>query len=284
MVPVVIYVIAGLAAGGTLLLKPWKWEAFQKNPPIKQVAALQTQLNASQAKVTTLQTQLDTARDQDKADLKAQVGYSEEMVHGARVTLQKAAMSPETALASNLLARADNGLTVAIGALPVSQQQEIEQIVNDELSAVQAQVDAANKQLAEKDAQLNQVTGQRDILSKQIPVLTTQLTTATSQRDANETQYQQKVGEVTTWVKAKEKSDSITQAFIRTCGVFKDILILLAIGWVFCAFILPALGGTFEPLVWLKDVAGYILSPLTHHDQKKQIVALKASDPSDLTA
>lgn len=280
--PAVVYMVVILGAAGIYVFQPWKWTMFEKGPPIKQVQVDQTKLAQAKLAQDNAQKALETAKSSERALKASQIEDGQEMVSGVGVALQNAPNSKETALARILATKAKLDLALAVGDLPKERQEEIEGIVAGELSLAQSEVDAANGKLAARDAEFAQVTKDRDNLKANvIPGLQKKLDTTTTKETAIETQYQQKVGEVVSWAAAKAKSDGVAATLASTVSFLERLGIACAIAYVFLAWVLPAIGMTFNPLSWLKDVAGYILSPLTHHDLKKQVVA--ATAPAGLT-
>jgi hypothetical protein len=95
--------------------------------------------------------------------------YSQQMVHGIPIALARAPQTPEVVFATGLAKRASTGLAAAIGELPPDKQSEIAFLVEQALSAKQAEVDAANwRRLPLKDKELAVTTAEKKVIEAKV--------------------------------------------------------------------------------------------------------------------
>jgi hypothetical protein len=267
----------GVFAGG------WKpLELFRKKPPTAELTALQAKLTETQAQLEAARIAKQQAELAEREKQTEQLRYSQQMQAGAVESLARQPYehrTPQTALASDLLKRADFALGLAIGSLPVDKQREILSIVDRALSGVESERKAARDALAAKDAELRVVTSERDAIKAELPKLAAKVDAA----KAEAAKTQEAVTTVTNEVKVK--ADAL-DAEKRKAGSFSAqidrlwrTIAWIAGGWVFLVYVLPGLikhldSGKLKTI--LRDASGYATAPLLYHDAKKK---LSANDP-----
>jgi hypothetical protein len=280
VVPVVIWIAAGLAGLAALFYHP-----HAKAPPAPDLAALhqaQTDRDKALQDEAAAKTNYDNAIKDLNAKFTSQVSYSQQMGYGSANAFRRvpvAQQGPEYVLGLSLLDRANNGLAKALGDLPDAQRQEILGIVDGVLSKAQDQVAAANKALADKDAQLVQTTSERDVLKGQLPGLKSTLDAKDAAAKIASQLVDQDTAKVVEYAKAKEQTQGFLAQAEAKARFFLKVLVGIAVGWFLLVFILPTVGTAIGPLAEkiLHEISGHILSPLTHLKQKATIAAQKLS-------
>lgn len=273
MSPLILYAIAGFFIGG--MAGSWHPLAmFAKKPPTEQLTQLQAQLTKAQSDSVAAVKAVEDAKSAERAKLEAQIRSAQQDNLGASEALKKAPITPETKLAQRMTQRVSLKLASAIGKLPQEEQDAMIELIQQALSDKQAEVDAANAKLASMDADFKAVTGEREQLRGQIPLLT--------QRAVKAEETAQKVqGQVTLVTdQVKKQADKLFQADQESGSLWNGIkglvglLIFLAFGWAFLAFIVPALlkfmpSNPFKSV--LRDVSGFAVGGLHYLDARKKL-------------
>lgn len=277
-----IYVLAGVFVG--VVAGSWKPLAFLRpKPPTAQLTELQAKLDAQQAAAVQAAKEAEAAKVAERQKLESQVRAAQQDNAGTIAALAKvkpANLSPEVKLASRMAQRVSLKLTAAIGALPHDQQEAMIELIDQALSDKQAEVDEANRKLAALDEQFKAVSSEREQLKAQIPVLTKQAQDLAQKAQETQAAVTAKTQEVKTWAdkadKALRESGSLWES-VKT-GVY-----FLVGGYLFLAFGLPAIvkvlapGNPLKPV--LRNVSGYLLNPILHHDAAVKLDTLKTDQP-----
>lgn len=251
--------------------------AFKPKPPAKEVQALQTEVAALQIRLEeTRSTQVETATaERVKAD--EQVRWAQQMVTGSEASLERLPVisrTVETNLASDFLRRANFALGQAIGELPQDKRAEILLIVDKALSGVEAERNIAQAMLVKKDQDLDQLAAQRAALQKQLDDLAVELVTRQKQYLEVKTQLDTKTTDLVTWAEQKDQADRRAASLSGLLDNIQTIIIILVIGYIFVAFILPGIVKHLQPgkiKNFLRDVSGYATSPLLYRDAKNKL-------------
>lgn len=280
--PVSLVLIAALALGGASLAG-WKPFAFLKpKPPTAQLTQLQADLAASQAALAQARLAAEEAARLESARQAEQVRWAQQMGEGAALALNRQPAEHRTAqtqLAGDLLTRANVGLADAIGGLPPAKQAEILSIVDRALSASQAERDEARAALAVKDAELRTVSAQRAEIAAQIPALTAKAARLSAEVAETQAAVTVKTNEVKTWAELKQASDRAAGSLSAALQRWINGCLIVAAAYAFLAYILPGLLKHLDdsPVKrGLRNLSGYVLNPLLHHDAKKKISRAKS--------
>ena len=282
MNPSLILLLVGLVGG--LFAGHWKPLAFlAPKPPTAQLTALQSDLQKAKDDAAAKDTALKAAHDAEQARLTEQLRVAQQMSQGASTALGRVPavhITPELTLGQSLLLRSNVRLATAIGKLPEDMQAEILAIVDQALSSVQAERDAAQAALVKKDADFQAVTAEREQIKAQIPVLAAKAQAAETAKAQLETAVTAKTEEVK---QAADKLDAKAREAGSLTGALTSLwhwIVFGACAYAFLAFILPAItgvmpSGTFKN--FLRHVSGFTLNPIHHADAVATINNLKTS-------
>lgn len=273
-----LYVLAGVFAG--TVLGSWKpLSYFRKPPPTAQLTELQAKLDAQKAAADQAAKEAEAAKLAERAKLEAQIRAAQADNLGAVTALAKvkpANQSPEVKLAARMAQRVSLKLATAIGNLPEAEREAMVELIDQALSDKQAEIDEANRKLAAMDADFKAVTGEREKLKAEIPKLTERAARAEETAKATELAVKQKTEEVKTWA---NKADAALRDSGSLMSSIKRAALMLGLGYVFLAFVLPAIVkamDTGNPLkAVLRNASGYLLNPILHHDAAKKIARSK---------
>lgn len=242
-VPVIVIWLLGLA-GASQLVPNWRIGAiFSKKPPTAELQSAQADLAKAKLEAITAQLALKAAQDAEEVRKLAQTRYAQQMAAGASSALKQATPQPAVTLAASLMDRANNGLAQAIGDLPADRQAEILRIVEQSLSGIESELQAAKINLAQRDHDLQIASSERESLRQQIPALQTQL----QAKDAVVTQATATVAAKTQEVvvyadkaAAKEREAGSLSALVgqlwRGLGILAVIAILIGCLWLYAKF------------------------------------------------
>jgi hypothetical protein len=202
---ILIYVVAAL--GLTQLVPNWRvGNLFAKGPATKELRAAQEAAAKAKLEAEEAKSKYEKALIDERTKTVQQSQYSQQMVHGIPIALARAPQTPEVVFATGLAKRASTGLAAAIGELPPDKQSEISFLVEQALSAKQAEVDAALAALAAKDKELAVTTAEKKVIEAKFPVLEQQAKAAEIKAVAAERWSSLKTNEVAVYAeKAAEK-------------------------------------------------------------------------------
>ena len=263
--------IVALVAGSSLHLPAW----MKSQPPTAALVAAQADLakaQAAQKQAEASQKQaedaLTAAKTQQAAITAQQLDYAQEFASGAGLALAKvpaAAQTPEIKLATDMVTRANAGLEAARGKLPAAAQAEIQQLIDQALSAVTAQRDAYQAALVQKDATLQTTIQAKTALEVKIPVLQAQVTTeqaktaaakAETATVASKTDVLQK--EITDWAAKKAASDS-NGSFWQWVGILcLKIIVALVVLYLLVHGLIPLLAESYPAISWLTTLSLFL--------------------------
>lgn len=273
-----LLLIAGVALAVGVFAGGWKpLQLFKPKPPTAQLTQLQADLAKAQAEADALRAAKAAAEQAEREKQVEQVRYAQEMLSGATESLSRQPVEHRTAqtqLASDLMKRSDFALGLAIGALPADKQREILRIVDQALSGVEAERQAALEALAAKDAELRVVTSERDAVKAELPKLAAKVSAAEAKAQQTQAAVTAKTEEVKTWANLKDAAERKAGSFAAQIDRIWRTIVWIAATWAFLAYVLPGLikhlnAGPLKNV--LRDVSGYATSPLLYADAKKKI-------------
>ncbi len=243
--PIILLYILG-AAALTQLVPNWRvTHLFEKGPQTKQLKEAQDAAAKAKADAEAAESRYQTALADQKAKTVAATQYSQQMIAGVPVALGRAQQSPEVIFAASLAKRAASGLSVAIGDLPADKQAEIAFIVEQALSAKQAEVDAARAALAIKDKELSDTKEAKQVIEAKLPVLEQQAKSAEAKAVAADAQVMVKTSAVAAYAeKAAAKEEEAGSLGTLVTKLLWVIGICAAL-YVFAHFMLPSLAQEF---------------------------------------
>ena len=261
-----VWLLAGAVVLIFALVPSWHLPSFLvKKPETKQLTQAQVDLASANKRLADAQAKLDAAQAQQAQKTHDQTAYAQQMIAGVPVALAHAPQLPEVVLASQLAQRAQNGLAAAIGDLPADKQAEITAIVGQALSAKQAEVDAANKALASKDAELASETTAKKALEASISPLQASVVAANAQVGVKTALVDQKTAEVVAYANQaaaeKEKAGSLS---IYASNLFRIILIC-GILYLIIHVVLPCVAAEFPGATWLTSIYRFWTSLTSAH-------------------
>lgn len=269
--PVTLVLVVGLGLG--YVFGSWKPLAkFRKKPPTEQLTKLQADLDKAKADAEAARLAAEAAKAQERQALEAQIRAAQADNVGTVTALKRAPDSPEVRLASRMAQRVSLKLATAIGKLPADQQEAMVELIQQALSDKQSEVDAANQKLASLDAEFKAVTWEREQLKAEIPKLTQRAVKAEETAKAVQLEVTEKTEEVKTWA---NKADAALRENGGLWSNLKKGALLLAAIYAFLAFGLPAIvkvlatNNPLKPI--LRNVSGYLLNPVLHHDAKTKL-------------
>lgn len=243
--PIVILYILG-AAGLTQLVPNWRVSnIFAKGPATKELRAAQEAAAKANLEAAAAKSNYEKALLEQRTKTVQQSQYSQQMIHGVPLALARAPQTPEVIFASGLAKRASKGLAEALGELPIERQSEIAFLVDQALSAKQAEVDAAKAALAQKDAELAVTTAAKKVIEEKLPVLEGKATAAEIAAVAAAGVVAAKTTEVATYAdKAAEKEREAGSLGTLVHRLFIGIGVIAAL-YLLVHFILPSLAQEF---------------------------------------
>lgn len=276
--------VVGGAVALLLGLAGWKpLNLFKKPPPVEQVVALQLEAIRAReaAEAARLAAERTAAEERQRKD--EQVRYAQQMNEGASRALARSPdKGPEITLASDLLKRSGLALGLAIGDLPADRRAEIVAIVDQALSSVQAERDAAREALAARDQELQLITAERRQMAEEAAARQREAEQLAAANRQVQAELDAKTTEVTNWtrlkVQAENHAGSIEGAFNRIV----KIALYLGVAYLFIVFILPGLVKYMRPgkvKNLLRDLSGYTTNPLLYHDAKHKIDDARSRPP-----
>lgn len=262
--PLTLCLVAGVAAFalGGVKLPTW----FDKKPPTTQLTQAQIDLNNARAAQLAAETKLAQLEAERKVVGEMQLDYAQQMAAGTVLALGRVApdqVTPEVKLASEFANRTEAGLAAYRGDLTPQARAEMERMVAQALSAVQAERDAMRVALAQKDAALAQTINDKASLAAQIPTLQASVDAAKAQVAAKDAKAQELVKEVSVWAEAKAASDAKAGSLDALSGRLMRGLIGLAALYLFIHFMLPSLAQEFPAsriLTWADKTAKSLTS------------------------
>ena len=272
--PLTLVLIGGLAIG--YVLGGWKpLAAFKKKPETAALTQLQADLAKVQAEAEKARLAAEAAKVAERQALEAQVRAAQQDNLGTVTALEKVPanhQTPEVKLAARMAQRVSLKLTAAIGRLPAEQQDAMIDLIQQALSDKQGEVDEANRKLAALDAEFKAVTGEREQLKAEIPKLTQRAVKAEETAKEVQAKVTEKTEEVKTW--ANKTSEALRENGSLLSNLKKGALLLFLI-WGGITFILPGIvkhlstDNPFKGII--RDVAGFLSSPMLYWDAKKKL-------------
>jgi hypothetical protein len=244
-VATIVLVVMGLL-GATQLVPNWRiTHLFSKGSGTKELRAAQDEAAKAKLEASAAESKYQTALLEQKTKTIAQSQYSQQMIHGIPLALARAPQTPEVVFATGLAKRAQRGLADAIGELDPAKQEEMMFLVEQALSAKQAEVDKANAALALKDKELAITTAEKKIVEAKIPVLMDQAAAAESKAVAAEGIVVVKTNQVAVY--ADKMAEKEQEAGSLGTLVHKLFWVLgsFAALYLFVHFILPSLAQEF---------------------------------------
>jgi hypothetical protein len=264
-IPVIVVYVLG-ALGLTQLVPNWRvGNLFAKGPQTKELRAAQEAAAKAQAEAATAKSNYEAALLEQRTKTVQQSQYSQQMIHGIPIALARAPQTPEVVFATGLAKRASTGLAAALGDLPPDKQSEIAFLVEQALSAKQAEVDAANAALALKDKELAVTTAEKKIIEAKLPVLEQKAQAAETKAIAAEGVVVVKTNQVAVYAeKAAEKEaengslGALVQKLFWVIGIFAALYILVH-------FVVPSLAQEFPAAQKLNSFNKAVKSVFSSH-------------------
>lgn len=262
--PLTILILVGVLAfaGGALKLPTW----FQKKPPVAQLSTAQDELAKAKAAQQQAEARLAELEAQQKAVGDKQLDYAQQMATGTVLALGRIApgqVTPEVKLASEFATRAEAGLIAYRGALSPEARAEMEHMVAQALSAVQAERDAMKQALLAKDAALAQTIAVKSTLEAQIPTLEANVAAARAETAAKDAKAVELTKEVSVWAEQKVAADAKASSLDAYAGNLLKGLIACVVLYVLVHFVLPSLAQEFpasKVLTWANKTTKSISS------------------------
>jgi prepilin-type N-terminal cleavage/methylation domain-containing protein len=240
----VLIVVAVLAIGGTQLVPNWRLShLFAKKPPTAELTAAQIALREAQTKLAALEAERAEAARKASEQQMVQFRYSQQSFVGAENALARvpvAQQGPEVRLGVSMVRRGNLGLVAALGALPQAQADEIAKIMDNALSEVEAERDAAQRALADKDAELGIATQQRVKAEMERDAVAAKIPPLEAKTEKLAATVESKTAEVVKWSAekvAEEKKSGSLAAFVEklmwVSGIFVALSLVLgaAVAW-----------------------------------------------------
>lgn len=280
---VVVIFLAGMAAG--VFAGNWNpfYKMLGKEPPTQQVQAAQAKVEAARLEAEVKEAKLKEAAELERRQLEQQIQSAQQDNVGTLEALKRVPPEHTTAevkLASAMATRVSLKLARAIGKLPADQQDAMILLIDQALSEKQSEVDEAHRKLAQRDKDFEELSKEHEVtLNKVIPALKKDTEAAKQKADQLSAELNTTTNTLSQW--AKDKYESEARAHGLQASIDKLISTALWLGgiWAFVVYILPGLVKHMGPgrtKNFLRDVSGYITSPLLYHDAKRKLNA-----PSD---
>ena len=248
--PIIYVVVAGVLCLAGWLSGGLKMPAlFQKQPPTKELVAAQQQLAEAQAKEAVAVAALDQIKTKQAADQVKELDYTQQMAAGAAEALDQvpsAQRSAEVQLASKMVQRVENGLVAVTGkALSQAAHDEIVKLVDEALSPVVAERDAALAALEKKDSDLQATALENDTLRVQALAAQSDVEVEKAKAQVLQTKVDTTTAQVVTYAQAKADADKVAGGLSAYLSWFKRLVIivaLFAVGfYLLIHFVLPSL-------------------------------------------
>ncbi len=250
-----IWIVAGV-----LLLFGSKIELpsfLQRKPPTAQLAAAEQQLQAAKAAQAKAEAALEAARVAEADKTRQQLDYAQQMSAGASGALAKVPtehQTPEVKLAVELSSRANAGLEAARGKLPDALRTEIDGLIGQALSAVEAERDAYKAALAVKDAQLQVTIADKAKIAAEIPKLEATVKTKDAEVQVVAAKVETKQAEVVAYADKFAAERAKAGTLDAYAGKLVWALIILGVLYFLIHFGLPSLAQEFPAKGWLQGL------------------------------
>lgn len=278
--PITLGVIAVLLLG----VAGWKpLNFFKKDPPVEQVVALQLEAIKAREAAEAARLAAEQRATQERERKDEQVRYAQQMNEGASLALSKSKdKGPEIVFASDLLKRSSVALALAVGDLPAARRAEIITIVDQALSGLEAERDAARAALAQRDEDLKIITAERQKLAEEHAKKLREAEELTEKNRVVQAQLDEKTTAVTDWARKTLQEERRAGSLEGALNKIIKAALYLGAAYLFIVFILPGIVKHLRPgkvKNLLRDVSGYTTNPLLYHDAKHKIDDLKHHEP-----
>lgn len=269
-----LLLLAGVAlgiVGGSY--KPFV--GLKKGPETKKLEAAQAELAKAQEQARLAELAKEAAIQAERAKMTEQIRSAQGDALGVSTALNKVPTTPEIKVARAFAGRVNMKLAVAIGALPVEQQEAMIALVDGLI----ADTEDAKARLAVMDAEFKTLTRERDAIKAEIPKLSEEARKAKETALAAQSEVEAKTSQVAQWAdkaRAKElEAGSLGASFTKLLY----IVAFLAASWAFLVFVLPGFVKHLRPenpvKGILRDMSGYLTSPLLYSDAKSKLTPKK---------
>jgi hypothetical protein len=280
--PVTLSVLCALALG--YVLGGWKPMAmFKKEPDTKKLTEMQAKLEVQQVAAASALAAVEASKKEERERLEAQVRSAQldnEGTVAALSAIKPTQQSMETRLAAKMAQRVSLKLATAIGKLPSEQQEAMIELIQQALSDKQEEVDAANAKLAALDADFKAITAKRDELLVQIPILEANAAKSNAIALKTQAEVKAKTEEVKTWA---EKTNAALKENGSLSSNLEKLVLWAVGGYLFFTIILPGIVkhlASDNPLKGtLRNISGYLTSPMLFHDAKAKIEEALYTEP-----
>lgn len=281
----VVVFVAGMAAG--VFAGNWNpfYKLMGKKPPTEQVAVAQAKLEEARQAALLKEAELRAAADTERKQLEQQVQSAQQDNLGTVEALKRVPPEHATAevkLAASMAQRVSLKLARAIGQLPRDQQDAMILLIDQALSEKQAEVDAAMQKLAQRDKEFDLLSDERDHYVKDIiPALKADTEKANQKADKLAQDLNTKTDTLSQWARDKFESDAKAHSLQASFDKMVRYALYVAGVWAFVVYVLPGLLKHLSPgktKNFLRDISGYLTSPLLYHDAKRKLDAPAAHE------
>lgn len=274
--PITLTLLALLGVGA---LSQWKpLEMFRPKPPTAELTKLQADLAAANAAAEQARKDRDAAAINERAKLEAEVRAAQQDNLGTQTALGRVPLEHRTAevkLAVNMAARVSLKLAASIGKLPAEQQEAMIQLIDQALSDKQTEVDEALGKLAKRDAEFGVLKAERDAIRAQIPVLEKKVADTAAATVVVQEQVTIKTNEVKVIADTLDNEKRKSGSLAGVAEHWFHVALWIVGVWALLAYVVPGLlkhlneGNPVKGL--LRNISGYVTSPLLFHDAKRKI-------------
>ena len=283
--PVTLTLVAAIALAAGVFGTSWKpFEFLKPKPPTVELSKAQADLAAANAAAEKARQDAAAANAAERAKLEAQIRAAQQDNAGTQAALERvpsAHKTPEVKLAESMALRVDLKLAAAIGKLPDAERNAMVELVALALSGKQAEIDEANRRLAERDAAFAELTIKREADQRAAQAAKEQAAAA----EAHAASVQGKVTDLTDKVKASadklDAKDREAGGFAASAQKAWNVIIGLVCAYGFLAYVLPGIIKHMDDSKIkraLRDVSGFTLNPLLYLDAKAKL--LSAAGPA----
>lgn len=270
----VLIIVGALAA--TQLVPNWRINRlFEKKAPMADLKRAQDDLAKARAAAEQARADKESAVAAERAKFEAQLRAAQQSSEGAAYVLAKIPAehaTPQSKLGTAMVVRTNLRFAAALGKLP----DDVLKDVMDMMDGVIAERDDALAKLAETDRRFQELTGEHASTVRNLAETTQRALDAEKRFGAAQETVTTKTDEVVQYARNLKNERDQNGSLGATLQKFIWGAVIVAGGYVFLAFILPAIVKVMEPgplKTALRATSGYILNPVLHHDAAKKIEA-----------
>lgn len=277
--PVTLTLIVVLGLTGAKLAGWHPLDAFKKKPPTEQLTQLQAERDAAVKAAEEARAKAEAVAKAEREKTEAEVRDGQQYVAGAAAAIAAVPDEHRTVdvqIADSFLQDAQVRFAAAVGDLPKPMREEILRLWQQLRSGSEKEIAEAKRQLAQKDAEFAALQAETDRLRVELPVWREKAVKAEETAKEAQSKVTVATNEVKTWAQKTQKVLSERSSLVASL----ERLALWGVGiYVFLVIGIPAIVKHLDsknPLkTLLRNVSGYTLNPLTYHDAKKKLDAVK---------